>query len=178
MRQLLPVLTLSGLLLIITSCNQKPQNPRPLTEEEARIESVLSRATFEDLDGNDVILSDFEGSVVLIDFWETWCGPCLMVFPALDSLKTEYGDDFVVLAVNTLGADNKEDVEQFVQEHDYDFVQLLDVNDVGSEVISLGIPFKVFIDPQGFLIKAELGSAGTQGDYEKAKVIIEDNKNS
>lgn len=112
----------------------------------------------------------------MIDFWETWCGPCLMVFPAMDSLKKEYGDDFEVLAVNTLTADTQEDVEEFIANNDYDFEFSVDANDVGGEVISLGIPFKVFIDPEGFLIKAELGSAGTEGDYLKAKAIIEDNK--
>lgn len=70
------------------------------------------------------------------------------------------------------------DVEQFMADNDYDFVYSMDVNDIGDEIITLGIPFKVFVDPDGFLIKAELGSAGTQGDYEKAKVIIEENKRS
>ncbi|MFV1883070.1 MAG: TlpA family protein disulfide reductase [Balneola sp.] len=173
---ILPLFIISA--LVLTSCSQKKaQNPRQLSEEEARIEAVLQRAAFQDMEGNEVYLSDFKGKVVMIDFWETWCGPCLMVFPALDSLKAEYGDDFVVLAVNTLTADNSEDVEEFVANNNYDFSFSLDVNDVGGDVISLGIPFKVYIDPNGFLIEASLGSAGTQGDYIKAKAIIEENKN-
>lgn len=177
-------LTLLLALIVVSitlSCAQKQSNqtnPRELSEEEARIEAVLKRAAFQDMDGKEVYLSDFAGKVVLIDFWETWCGPCLQVFPAMDSLKNEYGNDFAVLAVNTLTADEREDVEEFVTENGYDFTFSLDVNDVGAEVISLGIPFKVFIDPDGFLIKAELGSAGTEGDYLKAKTIIEDNKES
>lgn len=102
----------------------------------------------------------------------------LQVFPAMDSLKTEYPDDFEVLTVNLIDADTKADVEQFIADNEYDFVFSMDINAIGDEIITLGIPFKVFIDPNGFLIKAELGSAGTQGDYEMAKVIIEDNKRS
>ncbi len=165
--------------LFITSCvDQKSQNPRNLSEENARIEGVIQRATFQDIEGNDLTIADFSGKVVLIDFWETWCGPCLQVFPAMDSLKTEYPDDFEVLTVNLIDGDTKADIEQFMAENDYDFVYSMDVNEIGDEIITLGIPFKVFIDPNGFLIKAELGSAGTQGDYEMAKVIIEANKES
>lgn len=162
---------------ITLSCAKKAQNPRELSEEEARIEAILQRASFINMEGEEVYLSDYAGKVVMIDFWETWCGPCLMVFPAMDSLKKEYGDEFEVLAVNTLTADEREDVDEFIANNDYDFEYSLDLNDVGGEVISLGIPFKVYIDPNGFLIKAELGSAGTEGDYLKAKTIIEDNKN-
>jgi len=171
-------LTLFSAALFISCADTKSKNPRNLTGENARIEAVIQRATFQDVEGNDVTLADFAGKVVLIDFWETWCGPCLQVFPAMDSLKTEYPDDFEVLTVNLIDADTQGDVERFIAENDYDFVNSMDVNDIGDEVITLGIPFKVFIDPDGFLIKAELGSAGTQGDYDKAKIIIQENKRS
>ena len=94
----------------------------------------------------------------------------------MDSLKKEYPDDFEVLTVNLMDADTKAEVEQFIADNNYSFIYSLDANDIGDKIITLGIPFKVFIDPQGYLIKAELGSAGTRGDYEMAKVIIEDNK--
>lgn len=135
-------------------------------------------AEFEDLEGNTVSVSDFEGKVVLFDFWETWCGPCLQVFPAIDSLQNEYPDDFVVVTVNLVNSDTPEDVKNFRENNDYTFKYVLDVNNVGEEIISLGIPFKVFMDPEGYLITTELGSAGTEGDYQKAKEIIEQNKTS
>lgn len=174
----LPILFLIALFVISACVENKSQNPRELSEEEARLEAALQRAKFKDMDGNDVYLADYKGKVVMIDFWETWCSPCLMVFPAIDSLKKEYGDEFEVLAVNTLTADEEEEINEFIAKTGYDFEFALDSYDVGAEVISLGIPFKVFFDPQGFFIKAELGSAGTEGDYLKAKTIIEDNKDS
>ena len=85
-------------------------------------------------------------------------------------------DDFVVLAVNLQDSDTPEGVAAFKKERGYDFNFVLDKNEVGPKVISFGIPFKIFIDPNGYLIKAEVGSNGTAGDYLKAKTIIEDNK--
>ncbi|HET8865430.1 MAG TPA: redoxin domain-containing protein [Gracilimonas sp.] len=164
-------------LLFIISCNtENRENPRELNAEEQNIDRAISEAVFEDLQGNEVTTSDFRGKVVLIDFWETWCGPCLQVFPAMDSLQKEYPEDFIVVAVNLNNSDTAEDVRNFKANNDYRFDYVLDVNKVGDEVITLGIPFKVFLDPQGYLIKAELGLTGN--DYEDTKEIIEQNKTS
>ncbi len=159
----------------ILACAQPRENPRDLSEEKQKIDEIIWNATFTDLEGNEVSVQDYKGKVVLIDFWETWCGPCLQVFPAMDSLRNEYGDDFVVFAVNLQDSDEAADVEEFMQEKGYDFKFLLDKNQVGPKVISFGIPFKIFIDPEGYLISAEVGSRGTEGDYQKAKAIIEEN---
>ena len=56
-------------VLILSSCSrQKSNNPRNLSKESERIESVIKEATFKDVDGNDITISDFSGKVVLIDF--------------------------------------------------------------------------------------------------------------
>jgi len=165
------------LTALFVSCNSDERvNPRELNEEEQRIDSVIWSSSFQDLDGNEVTIADYKGKVVLIDFWETWCGPCLQVFPAMDSLQNEYPDDFVVLAVNLTSSDTIEEVRSFQQKNDYDFEYVTDSNGVGDQVITLGIPFKVFVDPQGYLIKAELGLTGK--DYQDTKEIIEQNKTS
>ena len=177
MKKIYPILLALTIAVFVTSCGgNKSMNPRELSEEEARIESVMKKAVFEDVDGNEISVQDYAGKVVLVDFWETWCSPCLQVFPAMDSLRKEYGNDFEVLTVNLQQADDKDDVIAFAEETGYDFNYLLDVNEVSADIITLGIPFKIFFDPDGFLIKAELGSAGTEGDYLKAKTIIDDNK--
>ena len=148
-------------------------NRHNLNEDQLRIQGVLQRASFKDLDGNTAQITDYIGKIILIDFWETWCSPCLMVFPAMDSLRAEYSDQFEVLAVNTILADNPKQVAEFANENPYDFNWLVDANGVGEQVISMGIPFKVFIDTAGYVITTELGSRGTQGDYEKTKAILD-----
>ena len=160
------------------SCSKERKNPYKLNAETARIDDILSTSVFEGVDGHEVKISDFKGKVVVVDFWETWCGPCLMVFPAMDSLKTLYNNDFEIIAVNTLNSDSEDDVKEFIGHNNLKFNFVLDKNRVGEEVISLGIPFKVFIDPDGYVIKAEAGSYGTQSDFNKAKEIIEEYKSS
>lgn len=161
---------------LISACSETRKNPRQLNDEQLKIGEIIWNSTFTDLNGNEVSVQDYKGKVVLIDFWETWCGPCLQVFPAMDSLRKEYNDDFVVLAVNLQDSDTPEEVTAFKEDKKYDFNFVLDKNEIGPKVISFGIPFKIFVDPNGYLIKAEVGSNGTEGDYLKAKTIIEDNK--
>jgi thiol-disulfide isomerase/thioredoxin len=159
--------------LLNCSSSESEVNRHDLNEDQLRIQGVLQRATFENLEGETVQLSDYKGKIVLVDFWETWCSPCLMVFPAMDSLRTEYGDQFEVLAVNTILSDNPASVAKFAEDNPYDFNWVVDVNGVGEQVISMGIPFKVYVDTAGYVITTELGSRGTQGDYEKTKSILE-----
>ena len=144
--------------------------------EEMTDASYVEKASFEDMSGDTVSVSDFEGKVVLIDFWETWCKPCLAIFPTMQKLLEEYPDDFVVLAVNPGFADTKEDAQKFIAERDYDFNYLLDVNNLSEKLGVQSIPFKVYVDAQGNYIKSNIGSYGEEEDYKALKSIIEKHK--
>lgn len=135
-------------------------------------ESIVENAVFTDLDGTEVSIDEFEGKLVLIDFWESWCGPCLQVFPAMDRLRKEHPDKFEVLAVTVGLNEGPEEAKEFVARNDYDFRFLYDENGVFNRLGGQGIPFKAFVAPDGSLIKIEMGSYGSDTDYEKAKDLI------
>ncbi len=156
-----------------TEAKSNPSNAEPQTAAE-----YVQQASFTDLEGNEVPISKFEGKVVMIDFWETWCKPCLASFPTLDQLQKEYPESFVVLAVTPGFTDTAEDARSFAQEHDYDFHYLMDSNNLHQKLGVQGIPYKVFVDPDGKFIKEEMGSSGPQADYRKVKKIIEEHKKS
>tara|TARA_R100001143_G_scaffold63387_1_gene70107 strand:- start:43333 stop:43863 length:531 start_codon:yes stop_codon:yes gene_type:complete len=135
-------------------------------------EEIVENAIFTDLDGNDVSIKDFAGNLVLIDFWESWCGPCLQVFPAMEELRAEYPGEFQVLAVTVGLTEGPEDARAFAAEHGYDFNFLYDEYGVFEDLEGQGIPFKAYVDPDGNFIKIEMGSYGRQGDYNRTKALI------
>ena len=63
---------------------------------------IAPEFTLPNLDGIDVSLAEYRGSVVILDFWATWCKPCTKTFPELHALQEEYADRDVVLLVVSL----------------------------------------------------------------------------
>ncbi|MEX2463506.1 MAG: TlpA disulfide reductase family protein [Balneolaceae bacterium] len=163
---LIPVLILTFFLI---GCSGGESSEE---ETDGSPESIVENAIFTDLDGNDVSVKDFEGSVILIDFWESWCGPCLQVFPSMEELRSEYPDEFQVLAVTVGLNEGPEEARAFAEEHGYDFHFLYDEYGVFDRLGGQGIPFKAYIDPDGNFIKIEMGSYGRQGDYDRAKELV------
>lgn len=150
------------------SAVKDPQTPADFVEQ----------ASFTTLQGDSVHISDYRGKVVLIDFWETWCKPCLGSFPGIDSLKQAYPDDFVVLAVTPGFTDSVEDARKFAESHDYDFTYLMDTYGLHKSLNVRGIPFKVFVGADGEFVKSSLGSAGPRGDYTKIREVIQTHRDS
>lgn len=168
-------------LLFLAACGGEKKEQSSAAEsantsnqESASKAAAVEQATFTDLQGNSVGIEKFQGKVVLIDFWETWCKPCLASFSTMQQLMDDYPDQFVVLAVTPGFTDTREDAREFAQNHNYDFVYLFDENKLHEELGVYGIPYKVFVGPEGNFIEASLGSDGPKGDYKHAKEIIEE----
>ena len=137
--------------------------------------SILSTAQFKDYQGNMVSLDQFRGKLVMIDFWETWCTPCLKAFPSMSKAMNDYPNDFVVLAVNLGESDQDADVERFRSANpDYPFVWLKDSELLANQLQVPGIPFKIFVRPDGSYHSHELGLSGSEdANYEKLVQLIQ-----
>lgn len=160
-----------SIVIVIQSCGPKSSNE----SDDSSYVSIIENASFKSLvDDSRINVSDFEGKVVLVDFWETWCVPCLQAMPTFQQVMEEYPDQFVVLAVSPGWSDTPEDIIKFKEEHNYPFVYVIDDTEVATKLEITGIPYKVFIGPDGLYISTELGAGGHQREYTKILGIIED----
>ena len=122
--------------------------------------------TLSDDSGKEVSLSDLRGSVVLLDFWATWCGPCRQVMPALQRLHEEYGEDgLLVYGVNS---EEVTLVDEFLTQNGYTFPTLRDPRNVASMLYRVeGIPTTVLVGRDGVVIEHFVGAHPEQ-DYRAA----------
>lgn len=105
--------------------------------------------TLEDLDGNEISLSDFEGKIVLLNFWATWCGFCDLEMPDLEKLAT-VNEDIVVLGVNV--GEDKDLVKEYVDQKKITFPVVLDATtDIASDYLVTGLPTSYFVDEDGII---------------------------
>ncbi|MDH7459962.1 TlpA disulfide reductase family protein [Chitinophagaceae bacterium 26-R-25] len=148
----------------------KPENDQARNEELSRLKKQMTGRQADDFslfdtEGKRVILSSLKGKVVVLDFWATWCVPCLASFPAMRRVMDKYEteQDVVFLFVNTMEKDKdiKSWIAKFKAEHNYTFPILLDTdNKVMSSFHSMGLPTKAIIDREGIIRFTTVGFSG------------------
>lgn len=109
-----------------------------------------------DLNGKLVQLEDYRGQVVMLNFWATWCPPCRLEMPTLNSRYEAHSTEFTVLAVNFAEQENV--VEEFALELGLSFPVLLDSDGAIQEQYQVrGYPSSVFIDADGIIRIIHIG---------------------
>jgi len=135
--------------------------------------------TFPDLEGKDVKLSSLKGHPVILDFWATWCPPCVEAMPKLEAFHKKYGgDEDDALRVVGVSADQTDDpVHEYVKEHKITFMILwgfADRDEFGKVAKAYAldpIPRTLFIDAEG-TVQADLTGLHSDEDYAKALAKI------
>jgi peroxiredoxin len=108
-------------------------------------------------DGKMVRLSDLRGSIVALNFWATWCGPCRVEMPELDDAARRYSKDKLVI----LGVDAGEDVAQvqnYFKQLNLGFQTVLDPNGTVVDLYEIkAFPTTIWIDAKGVVRAKHLG---------------------
>ena len=139
------------------------------TMEGKIIPNFTSNAT---PNGETFELYSLKGKYVLVDFWGTWCAPCIAEMPTVKEYQEKYKDQLVILGINS--GDSMEKMVQFLDKYDYDWQQVLAQNETEDLVLKLnvaGFPTKFILDPEGKIIKRFVGS--TEEAFDVLDEILE-----
>jgi len=118
---------------------KKDREERRKTLAEEMINRPAPDFTLTDLHGNSVNLSELRGNVVVLDFWATWCGPCRLTMPLLQTFHDARHNDMKYYAVNVWQADTSL-VRPFLSKYGYSFNNLFGSAETASDFGVKGIP--------------------------------------
>ena len=101
--------------------------------------------------GETVSLKDFRGKVILLDFWATWCGPCIHEIPGLKALYEKHKDnpDFALISISWDVNDDR--VAKFVSENEMPWIHIRETEELKSKFNVRGIPHYTVIDKNGVI---------------------------
>ena len=125
-----------------------------------------------DLKGNPITLKSFEGKVLVIDFWATWCVPCLASFPYMEKVYQKYKDreDVAFLIVNTGSNNTLEDAQKWTATAEYTFPIYYNAD---PEMLG---DFGVRMIPASFLVdksqQIRFTGSGFEGEIMEAKLVL------
>ena len=113
----------------------------------------ISDLKFKDDEGKEISFSDFQDKVLLVNFWATWCAPCIKEMPSLDRLKKKINKNFDVIAIS-VDRDCVKKVEDFFNENKItNLGKYFDINNsLAKEMNLIGLPTSFFISKKGDLI--------------------------
>ena len=119
------------------------------------IENFTTNATFS---GDTFEFDSLKGKYVLIDFWGTWCGPCVKEMPKVKAYREKYKEKLIILGVNQ--GDTKERIDKFITPNGYTWTHLMDGKGDANFVFKFnvaGFPTKFIVDPEGKIIHRFVG---------------------
>jgi thiol-disulfide isomerase/thioredoxin len=147
--------------LLVLGCDRAGDSTGTVAGAAKAAESGRTLApSFElkDLAGRTVRLSDFRGKTVLVDFWATWCPPCIFQVPELNALwkAHEKAGDLVVLGI-AVDAEGADVVGPWVEEQGVDYTILLGDESLAGKFGVMGFPTLVLITPDGAVASLHVG---------------------
>ena len=133
------------------------KNPGVLGEQkQVELSPEDYRWVLRDRSGERVSMESFRGSVVFLNFWATWCPPCVAELPEIRRAYEKHGDDVVFLLVT---GEEPDKVEAFMEKHGYDLPVYYPASAVPENLSVSAYPTTFILSPEGKIVSRKKGAA-------------------
>lgn len=142
--------------------------------ESEWLEIRAPRAEFETLDGGTVQLSDYHGQTVVLNFWGTWCPPCVREIPELVKLQPQLEALGATVLGPAIDSGSSENIRKFLQDYGVNYPIVKGRNDAAvGDFGAMGYPFTLLIDADGVIRKRYLGPQTAEGLLRDVRDLLE-----
>jgi thiol-disulfide isomerase/thioredoxin len=151
----------------------KPPLSGPMAKFELRTPPAPAPAvSFKDWNDADTSLDAFKGKVVLVNFWATWCIPCVKEMPSLNRLAQKIGGEKFVVVALSLDGPSRPKVEPFIKSRNLDHLQVFfDTRKKSYQALEIAVlPTSVLIDAEGREVGRLQGDA--EWDSPEAEALV------
>lgn len=145
--------------------------------EEAQVVAAPDFTVY-DGEGNPVVLSDYFGKPVVLNFWASWCGPCKSEMPMFQEMYETYGEDLTFLMVNLTDGmqETVESASGYIGMQGYTFPVYYDTEQEAAYAYYVNsIPVTYFIDVEGNLAAYGMGAMDEQSFLTGVGMVLEEN---
>ena len=149
---LLGLLIIVALILLVLRFQKmgNPQQEINFNQLKPKEGYLAPKFTLRNLRGNLEGLDDHAGKVIVVNFWATWCAPCVKEMPSFETLYRRFRSQGLTVLAVSLDKDRSAKVQEFVDKYKLSFPVLLDTEGVAEKLYpSFTIPFTYVIDKQG-----------------------------
>lgn len=177
MKKVLIILSIFVILLISGCGSKADEDIEPTTyDESSEVEqddsSKMPDFKLKNLKGETVSSDQFKGQVLIIDFWATWCGPCVEAIPSLVKMRSElHQKGMEVIGISLDDPRSIKKVKAFTRKYEVDYPILIGNEEVSSKFGGVSnIPTMFIIDKEGNIVDRIVGYREGQEIQIKEKV--------
>lgn len=139
-----------SVLLLLAACNGQ----EAADKNKQTVETEYDKIQLTELDHTAIDLNQYKGKTLFINFWATWCRPCIEEMPSIQKMQKQLNDKNIVYLFAS--DETVEQIEKFKQKHPYPFHYVRAENMESLNIMAL--PTTFIINPSGKLVFSEMGN--------------------
>ncbi|HEX6923269.1 MAG TPA: TlpA disulfide reductase family protein [Bacillales bacterium] len=171
MKKMIGIVILVSILWIVVGHSYEGNDTSAGTTAE--VGSKAPSFTLTSLSGKTYSLSEAKGKPVVLNFWNSWCGPCKKETPELARLYRKYKGQFQLYGINVTADDSLGAVKLFVEDYGVNYPVLLDKSGNVSDLYNVySRPVTYFINAKGIIVGKIKGYQGAEILNKKVKALV------
>lgn len=128
-------------------------------EDKKFINADLSAIKFKDVKGNVLSLADLKGKIIFLNFWATWCPPCLAEMPSINKFYEQYKNDEDVVFIMIDADGDFAKAQNYLNRKNYKFKVYTFASDIPKNIFAGSLPTTIVFDKKGRIAMNGVGPA-------------------